>query len=394
MAERTADDVRAEVRTWLEENWDPERPLLEWRGILADSGWGCPTWPVEWFGQGLSATLARVVGEEFDRINAVGAATGTGMSLAAPTILEKGSDELKARLLRPLVTGEHKWCQLFSEPGNGSDLAGLSTRAVRDGDEWIVNGQKVWNTGARGASWGMLLARTDWDVPKHRGITYFAIPMQQPGIEVRPLEQMNYHASFNEVFLSDARVEHRNIVGDEGGGWASALATLMHERGLSTNRRPRVPDGPVGRTKREAVEEATAYFKTYEWYPQRAGRPELVRKRAEEQGRTGEPLVRQEIAAVESMRRVQGWTIERAGAARKAGRPPGPEGSLAKLTTSNIARASNRAHTLVVGAAGMLKGPDSPEAGVVAEVLISTPAQSIAGGTDEIQHNIIGERVL
>ncbi|MFN0025654.1 MAG: acyl-CoA dehydrogenase family protein [Acidimicrobiales bacterium] len=387
-------DIRDEVRTWLDEHWDVDRPLLEWRMLLADSGWGCPTWPLQWFGRGLPAAAAATVSEVFEEVGAVGPATGTAMTLAAPTVLERGSDELKSALLRPMLTGEHKWCQLFSEPGNGSDLAGLTTRADRDGDEWVVNGQKVWNTGAFGSHYGLLLARTDWDQPKHRGITYFALPMQQPGVEVRPLAQANYHSSFNEVFMTDARVAHDNMVGAQGDGWAVALTTLMHERGLATDRRPRVYREPHGRCVAEAVAEAAAYFKTYVWYPQRAGRPDLIQPRLQDTGQNGDPLLRQDAVALESVRRIQGWTAARAQAARTSGRPPGPEGSLSKLTTSNIARASNALHTRIAAAHGMLSGTDSPLDGIIAEVLISTPAQSIAGGTDEIQHNILGERVL
>ncbi|MPY94973.1 MAG: acyl-CoA dehydrogenase, partial [Acidimicrobiia bacterium] len=207
--------LRDEVRTWLAEWWDPERPVVEWRGILADAGWACPTWPVGWYGRDLPGRLAAVVTEELQAAGAVGPATGVGMSLAAPTILEHGSDDLKRRLLRPILTGEHTWCQLFSEPGSGSDLAGLTTRAVRDGDEWVVDGQKVWNSGAHKAAYGMLLARTDWDVPKHRGISFFALPMAQPGVEVRPLRQMNGYATFNEVFFTAARVPASDLVGAE-----------------------------------------------------------------------------------------------------------------------------------------------------------------------------------
>ena len=365
----TAATVRDDVRAWLAESWDPELSLAEWRDRLADSGWGCPTWPVEWHGRGLHPSLASVVNEEFR------AATGTGMSLVAPTLLEHGSDDVKRRLLRPIVTGEHTWCQLFSEPGNGSDLAGLTTRADRDGDTFVVNGQKVWNTGAQKATYGMLLARTDWDVPKHRGITYFAFPMRQAGVEVRPLRQMNGYASFNEVFLTDAVVEERDVVGEVGEGWRVALTTLAHERGLATA-------------------EAEAYYRTYVWYPQRAGRPDLVAERAAAEGRAGDPVVRQHVAGVESMHRSARWTAERARAARALGRPPGAEGSIGKLASSDIARASARAHATIAGARAMLTGPESPAEGIVAEVLVSVPGQSIAGGTDEIQHNIIGERVL
>ena len=389
-----AESVRDEARTWLEENWEPERPLLEWRSMLADSGWGTPSWPAAWYGRGLHASLNAIVQHEFHEVGAVGTAAGTAMTLVAPTVLAHGSDELKGRLLKPMLTGEHKWCQLFSEPGNGSDLAGLTTKAERDGDEWVVNGQKVWNTGAFTAHWGMLLARTDWDVPKHRGITFFVVPMEQPGIEVRPLRQMNYHSSFNEVFLSDARVAHNNVVGEVGGGWAATMTTLMHERGLATNRAPKFPQENPGRCVQEAAAEATAYFKTYEWYPQRAGRPDLVHSQAKATGTDNDPLIRQRIAGLHAFVNASRWTAERGQAARAAGRPPGPEGSLGKLSSSIIARAGNQVHGQMVGSFGMLNGPQSPLGGIVAEILISTPGQSIAGGTDEIQHNIMGERVL
>ena len=179
-------DVRAEVRSWLAANWDPALPLRTWREVLVDSGWGCPTWPVDMWGRGLDPGAARIVAEEIASVGAVGPAAGSAMRLAAPTILAHAHRDLQRRLLRPIATGEETWCQLFSEPGSGSDLAGLTTTAELDGDEWVVNGQKVWTTGARTAAFGMLLARTDRDVPKHAGITYFALPMRQPGVEVRP----------------------------------------------------------------------------------------------------------------------------------------------------------------------------------------------------------------
>ncbi|MGH9059512.1 MAG: acyl-CoA dehydrogenase family protein, partial [Acidimicrobiales bacterium] len=214
--------VRAELRSWLDANWDVGLSLREWRGRLADSGWGCPTWPQEWFGRGLPAAAGEAVSDELARAGVVGVPEGVGMHLAGPTILAHGSDEVKERFLRPTVTGEISWCQLFSEPGAGSDLAGLTTTAVRDGDEWVVNGQKVWNTSAQHADFGLLLARTDWDVPKHAGITYFVIPMHQPGVEVQPLRQMNGHASFNQVFFADARIPAGNVVGEIRRGWTVA----------------------------------------------------------------------------------------------------------------------------------------------------------------------------
>jgi alkylation response protein AidB-like acyl-CoA dehydrogenase len=387
-------EIRAEVRAWIAATWDPERPLREWREILVDSGWGAPTWPVEWYGRGLTSEQAAVVTEEFARAGAVGAAIGAGVALVAPTLLAHGRDALKHALLRPIITGADTWCQLFSEPGNGSDLAGLTTRAVRDGDEWIVSGQKVWTTNAHHAGYGLLLARTDWDAPKHRGITCFAFPMRQPGVEVRPLRQMNARASFNEVFIDDARVADANVIGDANDGWRVALTTLTHERGLATGLFGAVPRTVEGRTAREAFEEASAYLKTYEWYPQRAGRADLVPERAHATGTAADPVVRQSIAALTAFERASRWTAQRARAARDLGRPPGPEGSIGKLAGSEIARRSARVHAAMSGPEAMLSGAGSPLEGVVAEIIVSVPGQSIAGGTDEIQHNIIGERVL
>ena len=386
--------TRDEVRGWVGEHWHPELSLREWRELLVDSGWACPSWPTEWLGRGLPPETDAIVEDELAAAGAVGTPMGVGMGLAAPTMLAHGSDDLKARLLRPLVTGEHTWCQLFSEPGSGSDLAGLTTRAERDGDEWVVNGQKVWNTSAHHADYGLLLARTDWDVPKHRGITYLACPMRQPGVEVRPLRQMNGHASFNEVFLTDVRVPAANVVGDVGSGWGVAVTTLAFERRSFATFGRRGPLDGDGRAVREARAEADSWFKTYEWYPQRTGRVDLVVERAQATGRAGDPVVRQRVAALLSMQRVALWTAQRARAAQQHGRTPGPEGSLGKLGASHIARAAAEVHALITGPAGMLAGGDAPLGGLITEVLLSVPAISIAGGTDEIQRNILGERVL
>ncbi len=388
-----ADEVRREVRAWLEQNWDPELSLREWRTRLADSGWGCPTWPLEWFGRGLPVALGDLVAEEFDRNGAVGPPAGGGMGLAAPTILEHGSDELKRRLLRPLLTGEHTWCQLFSEPGSGSDLAGLTTRAELDGDEFVINGQKLWSTSAHHASLGMLLARTNWDVPKHRGITYFALEMHQPGVVVRPLRQMNGYASFNEVLFTDARVPAANVIGEVGNGWTVALGTLAHERRAGDLLRSRPARGS-GRAIEEHRAEVAQVMEPYRWYPQRAGRVDLVVERAKATGRNRDPLVRQAIVRLLSMARATEWTARRARAARALGRPPGPEGSLGKLHASNIAKAAARVHTMLAGSDAMLRGKHGALEGLIAEILVSVPAVSIAGGTDEIQRNIVAERVL
>jgi alkylation response protein AidB-like acyl-CoA dehydrogenase len=385
--------LRAEVRSWLGGSWDPELSLRAWRERLVASGWAVPSWPEQWYGKGLPAWADDVVRSEIQRGGAVATVPA---GLAGPTILEHGPDSVRDRFLRPLLTGEEVWCQLFSEPSAGSDLAGLTTTAVLDGDEWVVNGQKVWNTSAHHADLGLLVARTDWDVPKHQGITYFVLPMKQAGVEVRPLRQMNFHASFNEVFLTDARIPRDWVIGEVGQGWTVALTTLAHERHFGALSAARFDGVAAGPALDEARAEAAEAAKVYAWYPQRAGRVDLVVDHARAAGVQQHPVVRQEIARLLAMHRASQWTAERARVARATGRPPGPEGSIGKLALSNVARQAASVHALIAGAHGMLGGvdADAPFDGVIAEILLSVPAQSIAGGTDQIQRNILGERAL
>jgi alkylation response protein AidB-like acyl-CoA dehydrogenase len=386
----SADAVLAEVAEWIAGHWDPEMPLARWRELLADSGWACPTWPRQWCGRSLPGELAAVATEQLRRAVVPGPAEGVGMILVAPVLIEHGSDELKRQFIRPTVTGEISWCQLFSEPGAGSDLAGLLTRAERDGDDWLVTGQKVWSTGAATAGFGLLLARTDADVPKHAGITAFVLPMRQPGVHVRPLRQMNGHSSFNVVFFDAARIPASHVIGEPGGGWTIARAALAHERRLAVF--PPLPAEASGRAWREAIAQRTTAAEPHKWYPQRAGRPDLVIPQARAVARPVSPVVRQEIARLIELVWSARWMAERT-AANRAGRA-GPEGSLGKLASSKIARQAARVHSMIAGASGMLAGPGSPLGGVVAEILVSVPGISIAGGTDEIQRNIIAERIL
>jgi alkylation response protein AidB-like acyl-CoA dehydrogenase len=386
-------EVRAELRAWVGRHWDPDMPLRAWRELLLDAGWAVPSWPGRWHGRDLPGWADELVARDLIELGAVGTPVGSGTWLAAPTILAYGSDSLRDRLLRPIFTGEQTWCQLFSEPGAGSDLAGLSTSAVLDGDQWVVNGQKVWTTSAQHADMGMLLARTDTHVPKHQGISYFAIPMDQPGVQVRPLRQMNFHASFNEVFLTDARVPRDNVIGEIGQGWAAALTTLAYERRFAALRPPGYDPAPR-RALDEARAEAEEHFATYSWYPQRAGRADLLIAHARDAGVSSDPLIRQAIASVITLQRVSTWTAERARASRRPGARPGAEGSVGKLAASDLARECARVHSMIARAAGLLAGPDAPMHGVIAEVLLSVPAQSVAGGTDEIQKNILAEKVL
>ncbi|MFP6746835.1 MAG: acyl-CoA dehydrogenase family protein [Alphaproteobacteria bacterium] len=393
--EQSETAVRAEARSWLEANWDPNLGLVEWRDKLADTGWGMPAWPEEWHGKGLSSEGARAVEEEFQKIGAIGVARAGIRMLAAATLLEHGNQMHKQKFLRRILTGEDTWCQLFSEPGSGSDLAGAITRADLKDGKWIINGQKVWTTSAHHAEWGLLLARTDWDVPKHRGLSYFLLDMTQAGVEVQPLRQMNGHASFNQVFFTDAVVEPDHLLEELGDGWKIATTTLMHERrGADGLRRWEMGTDRPERAYREEREELATAMAPYKWYPQRTGRVDLVIQRAKEMGKFDDPTVRQEIAKLLILAKSAEWTARRAREAQVRGRNQGPEGSIGKLAASHVARLANQVHTQISGADAMLSGEDSPMDGIIAEILVSTPAISIAGGTDEIQRNIISERVL
>ena len=277
-----------EMRQWVKEHWDPSGDLVSWRTQLAESGWGAPSWPEQWFGRGLTAGSDKVSRQILYDSGAVGMASGVSMYLVAPTLLEWATEPQLQRFLLPILTGSHKWCQLFSEPGAGSDLASLATRAERDGDEWVISGQKVWNSGAQKADYGILLARTDFTATKHQGISFFLLPMKQAAVEVRPLHQMNGHSSFNEVFFDEARLPHENLIASQGDGWRVALTTLAHERSAVATPRPKFPlsTSPLVMA---AKTEADEYFATYSWYPQRAGRPRLVEPQARLLGKSQIP---------------------------------------------------------------------------------------------------------
>ncbi|MHB1910881.1 MAG: acyl-CoA dehydrogenase family protein [Acidimicrobiales bacterium] len=392
--------LRKEVRAWLEQNWDPELLVKDWWERLATSAWGFPAWPRAWYGKALSSELARVVSSEIARAGALGPPGGLGQGLAAPTIIAHGTDEQKARWLGPLAKGTEGWCQLFSEPGSGSDLASLQTRAIRDGDEWIVSGQKVWTSGALQADHGILLARTNLDAPKHRGITYFVIEMDQPGIEIRPLKQMNGAATFNEVFFTEARVAHEDVLGEVNNGWAAAITTLAYERSgigggaLGTVASPGRKAGFLDRPCREVLRGENNNPEMGSMAALFGNGSHLTRSAAETMGKTADPVVRQEVARIHSMYEVSRLNILRAQAGLRAGGRPGPEGSTGKLATAYNMHAARDVAMGILGARGMLAGDDAPLEGAVQMLALSAHAISIAGGTNEIQHNIIGERVL
>jgi alkylation response protein AidB-like acyl-CoA dehydrogenase len=350
----------------------------------------------------MSRSDARTVSAVLGRHGVVGPPKGhVAATLAAPTILEHGTSEQVGGLVRPIALGEMSWCQLFSEPGAGSDLASLRAKAERDGDEWVVTGQKVWNSAADVADMGMLLARTDPDQRKHGGITYFAIDMHQPGVEVRPLRVMSGAAPFCEVFLDGARVPAANVIGELNGGWRVARTTLLHERSAVVGRgTPGLAvamagsaHGDLDRTIGEVIERSrtAAAERRSPIRSGAVGASDMIAL-AREHGRTADPVVRQELTRYWAQVKVNGWTMRRIGAAGAT--LTGADGSIAKLATSRICQDSRELSYRIVGAPLLLAGADSPMGGDLQHVNLSSPGTRIGGGTDEIQLNVIGERGL
>jgi alkylation response protein AidB-like acyl-CoA dehydrogenase len=400
MAPVTEATVRAELRSWLADAWDPDLTVGAWWERLADSGWAVPTWPTAWLGRDLPRELASVVATELRAAGAIAGPAGLGILLAGPTILTHGTDEQKRRYLRPIVTGQAGWCQLFSEPGAGSDLASLQTRAERDGDEWVITGQKVWTSGATIADLGMLLARSDPDAPKHQGISYFLFPMDQAGVEIRPLREMTGRALFSEVFFDDARVADSAVLGGVDQGWGVANTTLAAERaGLGSGGTggggAAYPGRKGGMLERRAGDLAEQAGRGRAVQPSAFGRAfEVLRELAEKLGRRDDPIIRQRLVELYTLNELGRMTALRIKAARASGRGPGPEANTAKLLMSQTARLVRDLGPEVLGPEGAIMGPETTGGGIVQEMTLFAPAPSIYGGTDEIQRNIIGERVL
>ena len=395
----TDQEIRDEVRRFVADAWDPSLTLGEWWGRLADSGWAVPTWPSEWLGKDLPGAAARTVADELRAAGVAGPPAGLGLLLAGPTILAHGNDAQKARYLRPIVSGQEAWCQLFSEPGAGSDLASLQTKAMRDGDEWIVNGQKVWTSGAQNADLGMLLARTDPEAPKHKGISYFAFAMDQPGVEVRPLREMTGRSLFCEVFLTDARVADTECIGGHGAGWIAANTTLANERaglgvggsGASGGGFPGRKSGMLDITVGELMDGARAQA-AQSTRAERGG--DLLRRVARDLGKADDPVTRQRLAESYILEEVGRMMSLRAKQLRSAGGSLPGEGNLAKLLMSKVLRLGRDLGPQVLGPYGTIMGEDTPGQGNFQEATIWAPGPSIYGGSDEIQKNIVGERVL
>jgi alkylation response protein AidB-like acyl-CoA dehydrogenase len=376
---------------WMEavDNDDPETlarlrqglDYSDWCIRLGEAGYATPTWPSE-YGAGLSLSPgdARHVNEVLSHYKIPRPFNIIGIGMGGPTVMAWGTEEMKHRLLRPLACNQEIWCQLFSEPGAGSDVAGLATRAVRDGDEWIVNGQKVWTTVAQYAKWGMLLCRTNPDVPKHGGLSYFVIDMEQPGVEVRPLVQITGDAEFNEVFFNDARVRHDWMLGREGDGWKVAITTLMNER-VSLSGAGSIGGDAVGGSPVDRL---------------------LARHRG-----TGDPLARQRLASAYIESRLIRLNNQRAAAKRKSGAEAGPEGSITKLQQAEFNQRLQKLAIDLEGAGGVawdgVSLSKTQRAGRSIQVdadasvafgFLRAQANTIEGGTSDVMRNILGERVL
>ena len=381
---------RGQVRDFLQAEYTPLREALDaerpegsdkfaltpttrvWFRKLAQRGWIAPSWPQEYGGGGMSVMQQFVFNEEMGEARAVQPGVIT-VGIVGPTIIALGTEEQKAQHLPGILSGEVIWCQGYSEPGAGSDLASLQTRAVRDGDDWLISGQKIWTSGAHVASWIILLARTDPDAPKHKGLTYFIVDMKAPGVSVRPLVQMTGSSEFNEVFFEDVRVPAGNILGDVDRGWYGAVQTLDIERSSI--------GALVG--QRQAVEDLIAYAKEH---------------RADGSSRLDpNPLVRYDLADryIETLAgRMLAYRIV---SMQARGQTPNYEASMAKLYTNEVNQRIYRTAMQVIGLYGQITGqmPErAPKRGRYAYMYLRSVANTIEGGTSEVQRNIIATRGL
>jgi len=401
--ERTAEELKTQTLEWLRENlpdgwmeaiddddretWGKLRAALDydaWCTRFGESGFATPTWPKEYgAGMSLSPGQAKHVNEVLNHYKVPRPFNIIGIGMGGPTIITWGTEEQKQHLLRGLATNEEIWCQLFSEPGAGSDVAGLSTRAERDGDEWIVNGQKVWTTLAHMSRWGMLVARTNPDVPKHKGLTYFVLDMHAPGVDVRPLVQITGDAEFNEVFMENVRIPDSMRVGPEGEGWRVAVTTLMNER---------IALSGAGSLSGDAV-----------------GGSAIERLMTRHHG-LADPRLRQRMTQLYIEGRLIRWNNQRAADRRKSGAEAGPEGSITKLMQAEYNQRLQKLAVDLEGVAGVAwegnsltpsgrgdiawMGPDSDASRDIARGFLRAQANTIEGGTSNVMRNILGERVL
>jgi alkylation response protein AidB-like acyl-CoA dehydrogenase len=334
-----------------------------WQRVKFDNGWAGITWPTQYGGRGGTAVQQGIFSQEEFKYDVATGVFSVGIGMAGPTLIAHGTEAQKERYLGPMLRGDEVWCQLFSEPNAGSDLAGLRTTAVRDGDEWIVNGQKVWNSGAHYSDWGILLTRSDPDAPKHKGITYFVVDMRTPGVDVRPLRQITGAAHFNEVFLSDVRIPHENILGAPNAGWGPILTTLANERTLIGGGQSQV-----------SIDDFIALARRF--------------------GLADDPVVRQELAQQYTYFQTIRYMGYRVQTAASKGVQPGPESSVLKLAaTRRLTHAGDLAMRLS-GAAGMLAAEDAFLGGFWQQQFLNQWMSKLGGGTDQVQRNIVGENVL
>lgn len=416
-------DVVGEINVWLEKNWDPDLTVGEWWELLGLAGWSHPALPTNAYGHDLSRGDANAVAEAISAFGALGAPGGLGLMLAAPTIASHGNQEQIDRYVRDIVTGQQAWCQLFSEPGAGSDLAGIQARAIKDGDQWIVNGQKVWTSGGQVADMAMLIARTNSDVPKHQGISYFALDMHQEGVDTRPLREMTGRSMFNEVFMSEAITTDDELIGDLNNGWAVANTTLANERASlgsgggsqgSSSATPGTVAGHLeqrvgdfvsspreseGNKKKKGANSGGSLF---------GGAAKMLVELAKGNGKNTDPNIRQDLMRLHTLSEIGRMNNLRVKAEKRAGIESNRAmPNISKLAMSQMMRLQRDLGLQIVGAAGMLHAYDAGEAkdildeatgnpflGVVTEMALFAQAPPIYGGTDEIQRNIIGERVL
>lgn len=373
----SGENYRARVRAWLAEHavFSPEEMSPEeqhaagrrWQRSLAEGGYAGITWPTEYGGQGLGTAEQQIFDEEAMAYELPGHAFMITLGMIAPTLIDLGTEEQKLRYLPQLLNGTELWCQLFSEPGAGSDIAGLQTKAVREGDEWVLNGQKVWTSRAHWADYGAILARTNPDVPKHQGITMFIVSMKAPGVTVRPLKVMTGESPFNEVFFDNVRIPADAVIGEVDAGWTSAVTMLGHERVSLGSRRP-----PV--TNSLSHESITA----------------LARRVGSEH----EEGVRLELADFYAHERALALLITRLRQETAAGIKSGARGSITKLTGAMQQRRAVDLISAISGAALTAWDSDDDATRDVNFLVNLSPAPGIAGGTSEIQRNIIGERLL
>jgi alkylation response protein AidB-like acyl-CoA dehydrogenase len=341
----------------------------QWYPNFAATGLVVPTWLPEYGGLGVGNDVARAIEDvlaplRLTRLNPL------GLNNVAAALFSHGSQEQRLRFVPPIVRNEEKWCQLFSEPGAGSDLASLATRAVRDGDDWVISGQKVWTTWADEADFAILLARTDPEQPKHRGITYFLLDMHQPGVEVRPLRQITGEAEFNEVFLDGARVHDSHRVGDVNDGWRVSASTLSSERQMVSG------SGPMGRLGGFSAERLIAL--------------------AQEKGRWADPVVRHKVMRLWAQEQIRGWTNARVQAALSAGESPGAASSIGKVHQATLNQQIQDLMVDLMGTAAVAWPATGDDDAPPREVrgMLRSLANSTEGGTTDINKNILGERVL